>query len=110
MRRALWVLAVFCVCMGRAEAQNWTGSLDGNDLHKYCRQGAGAARAFCLGYVTGVVNALKGETHFCISTGAAQMDRLADIVEAHLRDHPEEGHDPAAELVKRALGEKYPCD
>lgn len=108
-RAMLLALAFCCVFESKTDAQTWAGFVDGNELHKYCRQSPGAARTFCLGYVSGVVSALRGETYFCIPSQSARIDHLADIVEKYLREHPDEAQQSAAEIVKTALGQEFPC-
>ena len=83
----------------------------GNDLFGYC---AGEVRNsdHCLGYTTGIVDALASGSIFgwkaCVpeQVSAAQV---RDIVVKYLQDNPQDRHYSAAAIAAKALSIAFPC-
>ncbi|WP_340099020.1 Rap1a/Tai family immunity protein [Sinorhizobium fredii] len=83
---------------------------NGNKLLRAC-DGDAYAKGFCLGYVTGISDALNGFrqvnnlprcTERMVTTGQAR-----DVVLKYLKDHPEQRHRPAAGLAMTAIVEGF---
>ena len=112
MRRAILVaLTLFCFVVDEGAAQ----FRNGNELFQDCEGGddpqqkqtgdPGGQWGMCLGFILGVADAL----HFCIPTGV-NSGQVKDVVTLYLRDHPEQRHLPASDLVTAAIKEKFPCN
>lgn len=81
---------------------------DGNGLHDDCSSPRGSYdEAVCFGYSVGVAESLNGDD-FCIPKGA-KAGQAQDVVTKYLRDHPETRHQPAIDLVVKALKAAFPC-
>src|SRR5262245_12446868 len=113
---ALFAVAL-CFSQTPVTAQTQEFYVNGNALNDWCQsystKGISSEEwmdaGHCLGYVAGVVDALGGTPqHFCLS--AVVMNQLIDVTKLYLRDHPETRHLPAAELVRTAIAEKFPCN
>ena len=106
IRAMLIAVALSCFVVGGADARYDTG----NNLYGFCKKSElSLLRAMCLGYVTGVTDALENLSAFCIPQGATR-EQVTDAATLYLRDHPETRHLPASELVTAALKEKFPCN
>jgi len=81
--------------------------LDGNKLLATCRSTEIVDRADCLGYTTGVHDALVG-VRICSPDGVTR-GQVRDIVVAYLQNAPEERHKTADVLVGNVLGTLWPC-
>lgn len=83
----------------------------GNDVFGYC-EGSAKNSAHCIGYTTGIVDALASGPIFgwaaCVpeKVSAAQA---RDIVVKYLRDNPQERHYSAAGIAAKALSVAFPC-
>jgi hypothetical protein len=100
---------VAAVVMGLSSAS--AGYFDGNKLNWCCSSPAGSPpEAECYGYVAGVADTNSGFSGgaYCMST-EVKLTQLVDSVKLYLRDHPEERHLLASDLVTSALSEKFPC-
>lgn len=87
------------------------GYFDGNKLNWWCSNPDGSPpQAECYGYVAGVSDANSGFTGraYCMSA-EVKLTQLVDSVKLYLRDHPEERHLLASDLITSALSEKFPC-
>ena len=63
----------------------------------------------CLGYVSGIVDSIPvGEGFGLGPDPAVRGSQCVDVVFAYLRDHPEQRHLPAYELVRTALTQAFP--
>ena len=112
-RRSWWpwerklsiAVAVWVVTCGPALAME-----NGSVLLEDCLKPAGSSgRGYCLGYVTGVANALlliAGDACVPERTTRGQM---VDVAVRYLQAHPETRHHLAAALVRAALVEAFPC-
>ena len=47
---------------------------------------------------------------FCVPQGETGVGQLVEVVKQYLRDHPENRHRSADELVTAALKQKFPCN
>ena len=117
MTRAILVAVVLsCFVTGRADAGTYFR--DGNALLERCEHFEHAPRDYdkalqgtaCRDYVLGVVDALRDAGMFCVPANSVQVNQVVDIATAHLRDHPENRHLPASDLIVSALKEKFPCN
>ena len=113
MRRAI-LIAVALTALWSEKA----AAIDGNKLLEQCEYfGANlptlpvdaSKGGYCIGYTIGVHDALVGTNHFCMPDGVTG-GQLGDVVKLYLRNHPEDRHRPADELVAAALKEKFPCN
>ena len=83
---------------------------NGKVLLEDCLQPAGSSgRDYCLGYVTGIANALQlvvGDV--CVPEKKTRR-QVVNVAVSYLQAHPERGHHLAAALVRAALVEAFPC-
>lgn len=82
--------------------------ISGNTLLADCRSTSAVARMDCLGYVTGVHDALYGVT-ICSPQGVTR-GQLRDVVVQALASRPEALHRSADRLVGAALAAAWPCE
>ena len=112
-RRSWWrwgrklgiAVAVWVAACGPALAME-----NGKVLLEDCLQPAGSSgRDYCLGYVTGIANALQlvvGDV--CVPEKKTRR-QVVNVAVRYLQAHPERGHHLAAALVRAALVEAFPC-
>lgn len=62
----------------------------------------------CMGFVVGVVDSLSGKRLACLPKGV-NVGQVIDVVEKHLKDHPEKGHLSAESVVEVSLLQIWPC-
>ena len=93
----------------------WAGFISGNRLHGLCQSEIGSKDdTYCIGYVTGVVDAIKGVGkginghEFCSPYGITAR-KLYDVVQKWLDDNPQKRHRIASLLIAMALSETWPC-
>ncbi len=83
---------------------------NGKVLLEGCLQPAGSSgRDYCLGYVTGIANALQlvvGDV--CVPEKKTRR-QVVNVAVSYLQAHPERGHHLAVALVRAALVEAFPC-
>jgi hypothetical protein len=81
----------------------------GNSILALCQ---GANPEFCMGYVTGIADALSngpvGDWRACCPANVAN-GQVRDIAVRYLVAHPETRHLVAGSLVAHALAEAFPC-
>ena len=107
--RALAVMAAAGLVAGAAPPASAAGFADAARLRTLCL-GRGAARATCLGYLGGAIDALAagGAAHLCLPPKlAAEQARLLFL--NHLHAHPHGGVNNAATEVRAALAAAFPC-
>ena len=113
MRRAILV-AVALTALWSEEAT----AIDGNKLFEHCEFFTArlptlpldaSKGGYCIGYIQGVHDALQPTRVICVP-GGVTGGQLGDVVKIYLRNHPEDRHRPAEELVAAALKEKFPCN
>jgi hypothetical protein len=56
------------------------------------------------------VDALGDAGKFCLPLNQVRARQVVDIVTAYLREHAENRHLPASDLVTAALNQKFPCN
>lgn len=87
-------------------------SASGNDLYQNC-QDDGVALAACVGYVTGIADALSAGAAIdgwrACPSGEVTRGQLKDVVVRFLGVHPEWRHFTDASLVAHALSAAFPC-
>src|SRR4051812_48053144 len=111
------VLAAAEAGQARAQEVKVHGFLAGNGLLEHCESNEARLREICLGYITGVSDAIttssdQGLTFLrvraCIPP-AATAGQTRDVILRSIRAHPETRHFNAADLAARALAEAWPC-
>jgi Rap1a immunity proteins len=113
------VLAIIILLVGEARAEEKLG-ISGNDLLEFCQAGEPSlenpARAFCLGYIAGV---LEGWHHATVmhrkipslcNTQRLTYRQLADMASIYLRDHPEIRPLNASSIIPLLFIDKLSCD
>ena len=83
----------------------------GKELKGFCDAEEQSWReGFCTGYITGVFETLDGQQQklYCAPDGLLNQ-RMWAVIEKYLRDHPEEWHEYADEIVMQAFIEAFPC-
>jgi len=99
-------LAVACLlAAGAAHAQRVSNVL-GVTLMKAC---TGADTKACDAYVDGYGDAISGHGVACIPIPATGTE-LRDVLVHYLKNHPEDQHEKAATIVKKAFSKAYPCN
>jgi Rap1a immunity proteins len=86
----------------------------GNDLFRFCSDGAATSQSLCNGYVAGVVDAVGvfeaiGVTKITCVVSNASNEQVEQIVVQYLTAHPEIRHLGAAGVVVQALQKAFPC-
>ncbi len=61
------------------------------------------------GFYQGYVRATWDEMDRC-TPEAVNLSQITLVVAKYLREHPEDHHDPANSIVKRAINEAFPCN
>lgn len=107
--------------------------VDGNELLETCDSSNQTMQGFCLGFIIGQVEGVPlgaalsfwqavGDTtdteatnryienvlHYCVPDNAGNR-QLIDVVVAHLRENPEERHNPARMQIWNAFRAAFPC-
>ena len=87
------------------------GFYSGNQLFDYC-EGAAKDKAHCIGYTTGIVDALASGPIYgweaCVPEKVSQA-QVRDIVVKYLQDNPQDRHYSAAAIAAKALSIAFPC-
>jgi hypothetical protein len=82
----------------------------GNGLYDYCQNTVDTSAyrtAFCVGFISAVVDAYDG-VMFCTPSGSTYGQDV-DIVKRGFAAHPEERQKPAYLLVTKYLHDVWPC-
>jgi hypothetical protein len=99
----LWPVSTF------SQADHVTTFLTGNQLYENCTSETNLAlKTFCLGYVAGIFDSLDTLRMTC-RPNEVTMGQTQDIVVNYLRDHPEERHHGASDVVGVVLVKTFPC-
>jgi hypothetical protein len=113
MLNFLRVLAVFVTVM-MPQVMLADAYLDGSSLYARCTGTADDGMMMCLGYVTGIADAMTSNNlkvndfKICLPQRSSNF-QSRDVAVKFLRDHPEWRHFPAADLVSQALKDAFPC-
>lgn len=113
MLNFLRVLAVFVTVM-MPQLMLADAYLDGSSLYARCTGTADDGMMMCLGYVTGITDAMTSNNlkvndfKICLPQRSSNF-QSRDVAVKFLRDHPEWRHFPAADLVSQALKDAFPC-
>jgi hypothetical protein len=105
-------LAVAVLFTIRADAAR--GGIDGDALNGLCGDIYRVTdTARCEGYAEGIADVMRGGDSIagyraCIGNTTTDKQLLSEV-EDYLRDAADEGADPAARLVAKALMQLYPC-
>ena len=94
-------LLMICATPARAEF------LTGNQLFDSCTSRESIMQMDCLGYVSGVHDALAGIT-ICLPSGVTR-GQIMDFVTQWLRANPAQRHLTADQTVSIALNAQWPC-
>ena len=120
--RAIWGTAL-TVLATVAASQSFAAEAykTGNELLQLCRSDLAANQAICLGYITGVADALESndaavakdgrdgdKRRVCVSTGVT-IGQLQRVVVKYITDHSENLDYNASDLVASALARDFPC-
>jgi Rap1a immunity proteins len=86
---------------------------DGNELYNQCTGSADLYAAYCLGYVTGVSDALTGDivvtdNRYCPPRGLT-VAQIKDVAVKFLRENPGTRNATASSVVAHALQSAFPC-
>lgn len=107
--RQACVVALFCLGGSVAHAM----PQDASALQRMC-QGADKVRALsvmCHSYLNGYLDTVamyeKGRLSFCFADG--DKERVPAELVSWLRLHPELAKEPAPQVLKKALSERFPC-
>jgi hypothetical protein len=85
-------------------------AIDGNELLQSC-EARGEPAAYCMGYIAGVADALRGAPYNDICPpSTANYRQMRDVAVKKLHDQPEIRHHHAAHIVGVALMVAFPCD
>lgn len=82
--------------------------VSGSKLYKRCTSADTAARALCLGFVLGVVDAAPAILRCAPPSVTAQA--IVEAVMLHLDRYPSDRAFPAHLIVRLAAREAWPCD
>lgn len=109
IRRPALLLALSCLWVAASQA----APQDASALQRMC-QGADKVRALsvmCHSYLNGYLDTVamyeKGHSSFCLASG--DKERVPTELVSWLRLHPELAKEPAPLVLKKALGERFPC-
>lgn len=87
-------------------------ALDGQELLKKCKDTNVASQAFCVGYITGILDTLESKSgsdpRLICRASDIGPDQLRRVVLKFLRSHSE-SHANADGEVGQALIENFPC-
>jgi len=110
---ALFILTVFSLASAMRAAAD---PPDGNALLANCQEGdnpnaheSTTKKGMCIGYITGVADALVPAGLYCVQSGATAGD-VVDVVKLYIQNHPEKRYMTAPKTVVDALVERYPCN
>jgi hypothetical protein len=91
-------------------------ALSGLELMKYCSHKAGIEDTSCLSYMRGFTDGFfsgtaLGKTNIktCLPSQGVEAEQTRLIVEAYLREHPEQLHREAGLLAMSAMIKAFPC-
>jgi hypothetical protein len=83
----------------------------GNWLKAACASTNVPDKMMCLGYVGGALDtsgSFVGGTLLCLPDGTTRGQAVS-VVDKYMRDHPEELHMPASNLIVKAVLLAWPC-
>jgi hypothetical protein len=93
-------------------AGNWTGA----QFRNLCVNTSLEARAACVVYLLGVLDALRATKNnvrsdlaVCEPPGEVTADKWLSLIRSYLDDHEAELQDQAAVLVVRIINQGFPC-
>ena len=108
-------LALILALLGApAGAQDISVFFSGNELLEMCRSDNAAARADCMGYITGASDVLSGVISlgdmkaFC-EPASVTRGQIHDVVVRYAIENPENRHFSGGALVYSALLDAFPC-
>ena len=81
-------------------------AITGNELKEYADSRIDLGESFYYGYLLGVIDARYREV--CRPIGVTG-DQVSDVIKKYIRTHPEVLHQPADDIVIRAIGQAWPC-
>jgi Rap1a immunity proteins len=109
MRVAALVVAIGLLWPVSIRAEGFGYLKDGNRLFTDCSAPVGSQdRMGCIGYVTGITDALTLLQVVC-TPDHSTVGQMLDVVLNQLRAHPEMRHLPAALQARLALQQAFPC-
>jgi hypothetical protein len=97
--------AILLAAMLMTSTVAYAGGLTGNDLLSHCQSDRPVLKAFCTGYVLGVVDQLTAR---CVPAGVTAGQEV-EVVERVLMGNPEDRHLRANTLIALAVGAAWPC-
>lgn len=123
MQPQLRLIMLLAGVLGAAAAGNTAadlmvtgGFISGNLLYASMTSKSEIDRERAAGYVSGVVDAeavtvatQRASPLFCIPTQGVTTSQTVEVVERHLREHPEQRQYSGAGLVVIALTNAFPC-
>jgi hypothetical protein len=108
-RRHAFIVALLCLGATVSHA----APQDASALQRMC-QGADKVRALsvmCHSYLNGYLDTValyeKGRLPFCLADN--DKERMPAELVSWLRLHPDLSKDPAPQVLKKALSERFPC-
>ena len=114
-RLLLLLVALYWLCPLQAQTFALGDFLNGDELYSYLTSDDELQRTGARGYIAGIVDmhvvmvsSYSAPRLFCRPSGLTR-ERTRDAVKEYLEKHPETRQIFAAEGVKRALAEAYPC-
>jgi hypothetical protein len=105
MRLILLVMTAGLLWPVSVLSQQSSGFLSGNDLYNQ----RDAESVACAAYVAGVADALVHDGTVCLRQSNLTPRKLADVVMAYLRAHPEARGYSAASVGHVAFTQAFPC-
>jgi len=106
---SVWLGLFLCVPAQASELHGKNGSV----ILRMCKSTdkVKALSVMCHSYLDGYIDAAhyygKGKAAFCL--GASDKDRASGALVAWIDAHPESLTQPAAEVLQKALAERFPC-
>ena len=108
MKKIAHALAATVMACSVTTSFGGTAFETGNSLLKRLSGDPFVDRTFALAYIAGVADHADVTREVCAQPGV-QANQLKEIVLKYLKNHPENRHHPAAELVVNALKGAFPC-
>jgi hypothetical protein len=100
MRSLAAILLAIAPCVAVADT--------GNELFARCVSSQIGEQLYCMGYVTGIANALRDDGKVCIPA-AVTKQQVMDMVIAHMRAYPAARHMDSYWIIYAALLEGFAC-
>lgn len=112
-QEAIYYAAVLLISLaiglwsGQSKAQQHSQFYTGNNLYSDCTHESAVRRTMCMGYVTGVLDAVTGVA--VCHPPSVTVGQATDMVVQFMRQRPDLRNQAADAIVMAAMAAAFPC-